>query len=187
METKKLIRQLQLEKLSSLKETWEKESNELSLYKALFATSAWKEARQIGVTISSSIEIDTKPIILQAQLQGKKICFPRTLPRRQMAFFELTVNTIIRKNNFGIYEPQPGSLLVPKEKIDLLLIPGLAFSLAGDRVSFGGGYYDRYLADYTGKKVALADPARLYPETTWETEETDQQISELITVKNSSK
>lgn len=182
METKETIRRLQLERLLKLSGTWAKMANELELYEALFATSIWQKAHRIGVTISSSIEIDTKPIILQARLQSKEVYVPRTLPNRQMSFFKLKRNTVIEKNSFGIYEPQIDAELVQKEELDLLLVPGLAFSLQGDRIGFGGGYYDRYLADYRGVSVSLVDPQRLFEECAWKKEETDQQINKIVTV-----
>ncbi|KRM96589.1 5-formyltetrahydrofolate cyclo-ligase [Liquorilactobacillus aquaticus DSM 21051] len=183
METKEAIRHAQLNKISKNNKTWTNSINEIKLYESLFADSIWKTAQVVGVTLSSDNEIDTKPIILQARLQSKKVCVPRTRDQYQMDFFKLESRTVIRKNDFGIYEPRENINLIQKKEIDLMIVPGIAFSLMGDRVGFGGGYYDRYLSDFKGTTVSLADPLRLYEDRTWRLEKTDQQIDKIVTVE----
>ena len=46
--------------------------------------------------------------------------------------------------------------LVEKKNIDLIVVPGVVFDRQGYRIGFGGGYYDRYLSDFEGKRIALA-------------------------------
>ncbi|WP_311407175.1 5-formyltetrahydrofolate cyclo-ligase [Liquorilactobacillus uvarum] len=183
MKTKEVIRRSQLEKITKSNEKWIKSINEIKLYEALFATSIWKKARTIGLTISSNNEIDTKPIILQARMQAKKIFVPRIRARHQMDFFQLRNDTVIKKNDFGIYEPQGKNGLILKEDIDLMIVPGIAFSSEGDRIGFGGGYYDRYLLNFKGATVSLADPLRLYKHRVWILDETDRQIDKIVTVE----
>ncbi len=50
----------------------------------------------------------------------------------------------LKKNNWGILEPEQG-IPTPPEKIDLVLVPLLAFDKQGNRVGYGKGYYDRFL------------------------------------------
>ncbi|WP_275493779.1 5-formyltetrahydrofolate cyclo-ligase, partial [Oenococcus oeni] len=55
---------------------------------------------------------------------------------------------------FHTLEPET-SVEIPKEEIELMIVPGLAFTKSGKRLGFGAGFYDRYLADYSGRTVSL--------------------------------
>lgn len=47
-------------------------------------------------------------------------------------------------------------MVVPKGEIDLIHVPSLVFNPEGYRLGYGGGFYDRYLADYDGAPLATA-------------------------------
>lgn len=177
---KKVFRKQQLSKLVAQKEVTQ-EAGQLLLAK-LLQTSAWKEARSIGVTLATEIEVPTETLIQKAYAEGKKVAFPRTLPKRQMVFLEAPATTDLERSSFGVLEPK----YVPERiisKPDLLIVPGIAFALDSHyRVGFGGGYYDRYLKDFPGKKVALVAPAMAYPTATWQVESFDISLDQLITL-----
>ncbi|MBQ2582443.1 MAG: 5-formyltetrahydrofolate cyclo-ligase [Erysipelotrichaceae bacterium] len=89
-----------------------------------------------------------------------------------------------KKNRFGILEPDPErSVLVPKEKLDVILVPCVGFNEKGDRLGHGGGYYDRYLKDCRAFKIALAFECQKTEE--WEADEWDVPVDMIITEKNS--
>lgn len=62
-----------------------------------------------------------------------------------MVHFLLTDNIFIKKNEYHIPEPIDG-IEIPNEKIDVVFIPLLAFDVYGNRVGYGKGFYDRFLA-----------------------------------------
>ena len=64
-------------------------------------------------------------------------------------------------------------------QIDLLIVPGLAYTQAGYRLGFGGGYYDRFLRDYDGKTISLAFNCQMIPQI--DLEEHDLPVSKIIT------
>ena len=80
----------------------------------------------------------------------------------------------------GILAPAPHTVCVEPEEIDFLVVPGVAFTLAGDRMGYGGGYYDRFIPLCTqARVVALAFREQLVD--SLPVEEHDLQIPELIT------
>lgn len=177
---KKVFRQQQLTKLATQKEAT-KEAAQHLLAK-LVQTSAWKNARSIGVTLAGEIEVPTEALIQKAYAEGKKVAFPRTLPKRQMIFLEALTEADLERSSFGVLEPK----YVPERivsNLDLMIVPGIAFALDTHyRVGFGGGYYDRYLKDFPGNKIALVAPAMAYPTATWAVEAFDIPIDQLITL-----
>ena len=69
---------------------------------------------------------------------------------------------------------------VSANKIDLVIVPGLAFTRSGARLGFGAGYYDRFLVNYTGKTIALALSPQIKQNIPIEPH--DQLIQEVLTV-----
>jgi 5-formyltetrahydrofolate cyclo-ligase len=61
--------------------------------------------------------------------------------------YELTSETLLRENRWGIPEPETAPAVeVPTAAFDAVLVPLLAVDTAGHRVGYGGGFYDRFLA-----------------------------------------
>ena len=63
----------------------------------------------------------------------------------------------LRRGAFGIAEPEPGARTCPPGEIDLVVVPGVAFTAGGVRLGRGKGYYDRYLsqAEFRGATVGV--------------------------------
>ncbi len=64
---------------------------------------------------------------------------------------------------------------------DILIIPGLAFSLKGERLGRGGGFYDKYLSTFKGIKIAVCYEKQITDEII--TEKHDEKIEYLVTEK----
>lgn len=73
---------------------------------------------------------------------------------RHLVHFLLTDNTKIKKNEYNIPEPVDG-LEVPTNKIDVVLVPLLAFDNAGHRVGYGKGFYDNFLKECKPETIKI--------------------------------
>ena len=62
----------------------------------------------------------------------------------------------ILSGQFGIREPSPACVEIPLNDLDLVLVPGVAFDLRGNRLGRGKGYYDRLLESFNGHKIGIA-------------------------------
>ncbi|SFE41227.1 5-formyltetrahydrofolate cyclo-ligase [Trichococcus pasteurii] len=154
---------------------------EQALTTKVCSSDEWKASKTIGVTWSNFPEIDTQKIIQKGLEEGKRMVVPYSGKDRVMTFHEYLPDTAMSRSKFGIMEPVDRSNPVPPEEIDLLLVPGLAFSQAGYRVGFGGGYYDRYLAAYNGLTLSMLFPFQLFREPNWEIEDFDVPVQKLLT------
>lgn len=115
--------------------------------------SAFQEAQTLATYLSMGHEFSTASLIQAALQDGKRVCVPRTYPQGRMEFVEYDPE-ILEKTRFGLLEPNEQGKVVDKSEIDLIHVPGVVFQSEGYRIGYGAGYYDRYLADYSGKTVS---------------------------------
>lgn len=130
----------------------EKASADQWLTEAFLAHPAYKEAQIIATYLSMKHEFQTKALIDQALADGKRVLVPKTFAKGRMIFVAYDPDDLV-PTRFGLMEPQ-SQVAVPKEEIDLIHVPGVAFNPQHYRVGYGGGYYDRYLADYKGRTLS---------------------------------
>lgn len=179
LEAKKVCRDRVLEALKNMTPEVRREY-ETSLLKKVSENPSIQQAKTIGITLSMAHEVETGEIIDYLLKQGKNILIPKTLPKREMAFAPYEGEETLLESAYGVMEPLPTAEFVDKNEIDVILVPGLVFTPNGDRLGHGGGYYDRYLATYTGKTVSLAFPEMIQSEVTWPVEPHDIAVQEMI-------
>ncbi|MCJ7843413.1 5-formyltetrahydrofolate cyclo-ligase [Lederbergia sp. NSJ-179] len=154
---KKLVRQQIMKDLQALDPLLYQDFS-YQISQRLLATEEWKKAQTIGITVSQFPEVDTWQIIRMAWRQGKVIAIPKCNPvQKTMLFYPINAFAQMEKGYAGLFEPlEAGKKPISKQKLDLLLVPGLGFTKEGYRLGFGGGYYDRFLINYHGHTIALA-------------------------------
>nr|CAD2195211.1 unnamed protein product [Meloidogyne enterolobii] len=178
--TKKLIRKQIKQKIDQLlsepegPEIIEKESNFVK--EKLFNHQWFKQAKRIAIYVSTFGEIITDEIILRALEDGKEITFGRSTlllvlikwgikkgnehmemlklsSRDEFAKLERTTWGI-RQHSSDLSPPTyfDGMTTTQNDQLlDLIVMPGVAFTLDGKRLGHGRGYYDRFLLEYSQK------------------------------------
>ena len=143
MDMRRRMRQRRLE------QSGEKAQEEsLRAQEHLRASNIWQKAQSVALYAATRGETDTSLLLAHALLAEKKVFFPRMRKNEKgiMDFVRITSPDELREGAFGILEPAPelSGLGAEDASFDLCVVPGLVFSLAGNRMGYGGGYYDRF-------------------------------------------
>lgn len=104
--------------------------------------------------IAEKKEIDTTFILSILQGKDKNVVLPKVDSDRSLKNYLLTDATRLQKNKWNIPEPVDG-IEVSTNKIDVVFIPLLAFDKNGNRVGYGKGFYDRFLAQCRSDVVKI--------------------------------
>ena len=109
---------------------------------------AFKRAELILGYSPVKSEVETRTLLQQALHMGKRVALPVSRPQsRKLDFYTLDSLNDLIKGTYGICEPpQLDEKLVSKYTKALILVPGSVFDSHGNRMGWGKGYYDRFLA-----------------------------------------
>ena len=137
--------------------------------KSLFESEIYKNSKVVFIYVNMDSEINTIDIIKELLTSDKVVAVPKVIPvslkERQMK--ALKINSMLQLNEsgaFGILEPSVECEDI-SEDVDLIIIPGLAFDINGNRLGYGGGFYDRFLRKYpNSKRVALCYDFQIFDE-----------------------
>ena len=138
----------------------QKQAMDQALTERFLNHSFYQEAKVIATYLSFPHEFQTQELIEQALKDGKKVLIPKTYPKGRMDFVVYDPQQLV-KTSFGLLEPQGELEVVDASQIDLIHVPGLAFTTEGYRIGYGGGYYDRYLEHFTGHSMSTIYPCQI--------------------------
>lgn len=117
-------------------------------------------AKTVMCYMSTFNEPHTDRIIEKLIGSGARVAVPVTDTDRKTITPSLYTGEL-RRGAYGIYEPDE-CIKIDPECIDIAIIPGIAFDMDGWRIGFGAGYYDRFLSEFTGKKIGVCYEFQLY-------------------------
>jgi len=106
----------------------------------------WRRARSVALYLPNDGELDPRHLIRLARKSGKRVYLPVLAPFgvKRLWFRLYNQHTRLAPNRFGIPEPAPrGSPRLPAQRLDMVLVPLVAFDHRGQRLGMGAGYYDR--------------------------------------------
>ncbi len=160
MDKKQLRKEIRQRKQAMTEEEIREKSQILG--EKFLQSQAYKQAKTIYGYLPYNQEVRTEPILLQALRDGKRVAVPKIFGDT-MEFIYLEDLSQVAPGYAGIPEPVLDTPIA-RDKTALVLMPGLAFDAQGHRIGYGGGYYDKYLAQEPGHPtVALCYDFQLFP------------------------
>jgi len=143
---KEALRKQALKRRDALPEE-EREEKSRRIAEAVSKLPEFRAAHTVLLFASYSSEVDTWPLICQALDAGKTVALPRveedgwTLSIRRVR----DLGKDLQLSRWGIMEPEEHCQLIELDKLDFVLVPGVAFDEQGRRLGYGGGFYDNLL------------------------------------------
>lgn len=116
----------------------------LPIVRQVLAQREVAEARLVLAYASLKDEVDTRPLLDGLLAMGKEVVLPRVVDDEHMVVCRYRGADDLREGAFHIMEPV-GEEFTDYDRLDVAIIPGMAFDRAGHRLGRGRGYYDRFL------------------------------------------
>jgi len=128
----------------------------------LFTLPEFQAAGTVLFFASFRSEVETAPMIRRALSAGKRVILPRVNGGKLDLFEIFNYDHDTAPGCWGIPEPRIAEQ-VPIDAVDIIVLPGAAFDEQGNRVGYGGGYYDKLLSASAKMTVALAFESQIVP------------------------
>ena len=128
------------------------------LREILEAQTIWKNARSILFFAPMPEEVDIWPLVVSALSEGKTVALPRFVEATG-SYIACQVQNLsgdIQTGHFAIREPAVHCANLSLNRLDFILVPGVAFDLHGRRLGRGKGFYDQLLATVRGRTCGVA-------------------------------
>lgn len=145
------------------------------IYQNLIKTDLYENASTIFVYVSMDKEINTEKIIRKALADGKEVYVP-FIEEKSMKANKLEKYEDLVEGKFKIKTTKSNISL---ENPDLTLVPGLTFDKSKNRIGYGGGYYDKFLAN--SKTTSLGLFMSPFESLEIPTEEYDMDLDYILT------
>ena len=118
----------------------------------------WSQAQSVLFYAPLPEEVDVWPLLPEALAAGKLVALPRFVAETKgyEAWQIRHPEADVRVGRYGIREPADGCAHSVIKRLDLILVPGVAFDLQGRRLGRGKGFYDRLLAGLCGTSCGVA-------------------------------
>ena len=151
---KRSLRELALRRRSALS-LHERIAAETAIQNAFIALPEYCAATSVALYSPVRGEVGTDKVVADALSSGKKVYLP-AVTAEGIVFRRFAAHGQLDNGAFGILEPSTDAEVAEADKIDLIVVPGVVFSVAGDRIGYGKGYYDKALHQLEAKGRLMA-------------------------------
>lgn len=133
-----------------------------SIWSQQLANQLWSipivaDAEHIMAYLAMPREANLDMFITEALQQGKYVYVPVCVSKTDMVGVRIKSLEDLSRGTLGIRIPKEPYAIVEPQKLDCILVPGLAFDRVGGRMGMGAGYYDRYLQQIAvEKRIGIA-------------------------------
>lgn len=184
---KKEIRLKYKELRNSLSENQIEEFS-LAIANEVLSLPIWEKTYfHVFLPIEVQKEVNTEYLLHLLSGKDKEICISKSdFETRKMTHFLLTDNTKIKKSEYNIPEPVDG-IEVPSNKMEVVFIPLLAYDKNGNRVGYGKGFYDKFLAECNQNTIKIGLSFFEHEEVISDINATDIQLNYCVTPKRTIK
>ena len=161
---KQALRTFFLEKRKILSKNKDKKQQlDMEIQSRLILSPEYRAASSILLYAAREHEIATASILYAALANGKTVAYPRCENGGEMTFCAVSSPADLIPGRFGILAPREGCPVFTPDSRTLCVCPALCCDMSGYRLGFGGGYYDRFLSDFSGLSAALCYSEALIP------------------------
>lgn len=144
---KKEIRKLKTEERSGLTKKYTEAASK-TICDSIMSLKDYSEAEIILGYYSTRNEVCLSRLFKDAIESGRRVYLPRVIDKTEMRFYIYRSDEDLAPGSFGIMEPcseEFFDMTDPGNPKILMIVPGVAFDKAGNRLGYGGGYYDRFI------------------------------------------
>ncbi len=131
-------------------DTWTRAALSRAIVRDIVETSVYRRSNTVMAYASFGSELQTDEFVRHVLDQGKILLLPKVNRQRELLEIYRVRDPVqdLRVGTWGIREPRPDRCArMEPHIIDFVLVPGLAFDRRGRRLGYGGGFYDKLLAD----------------------------------------
>jgi len=155
------LRQKKLINRNNLSSTQRTKLSELIVKKILNLTD-FKKAKTILFYFSFGSEVETIDLI-KTSVETKTTLLPLVLEKEKkiIACKIKNIEKDLENGFYNIPEPKKYCKKYLKDEIDLVLVPGVSFGIKGERLGYGGGFYDKFLENFQGEIIGICFESQL--------------------------
>lgn len=185
-EQKQTIRQEVLARREALSDA-ERAEYSMAVTTRLIAMPEYRRAKILLGYMNFGHEYASESWVRQVLADGKQLILPKANPAtKRLDLYEVNeCETQLAPGSWGIREPivELCTRVLSLNTIEFILLPGVAFTRAGDRLGYGGGFYDRLLADLQHRPSLVAGAFSTQVVQQLPQEATDRKVEWLVTEK----